>query len=187
VIPIAHQLTFIRRAQYVFASVSVTGLLAFGLFVYRPSAIDHAELIRSTALVRMQIEKNEDAARDLPCIKRDVVKLRNLITTSTQLPRTQDLPGFLRDVTGLSQAGGLRKFVYEPQQQRRLALCNEVPISLKFGGTFPEVAQFILKTEALPRLTRTRRVEIKSKDAKAGTVDVEMTMNIYFADVGGDK
>jgi type IV pilus assembly protein PilO len=186
-ISIIRQTTIIRRAQYMFACVSVLGLLAFVFFIFWPSRTEHAQLLQTEAQVQMQIQKNEDAARDLSGIKRDVVKLRNLITTRRQLPRTQDLPGFLRDVTGLSQTAGLRQFVYEPQQQRRLALCNELPIALRFGGTFPEIAAFIRHTEALPRLTRTRRMSIKSKDTRTGMVDVEMTLNIYFADAGGDK
>ena len=54
--------------------------------------------------------------------------------------------------------------------------------SLKFEGKFPSVANFLRSAEEMQRLTRTRRLDLKCRDVKSGNVDVELSMNIYFAD-----
>ena len=60
----------------------------------------------------------------------------------------------------------------------------EWPISLKFEGDFMNVFSFLRKTEEMQRLTRLRGLRLKGLDhgGKAGQVQVELSMNIYFSE-----
>ncbi len=178
-----HQQTkWVGHAQWVIASFTLCGLVAFFLTSYQPGTESLAELRKQIAGADLQMQKNDDMAKDLPAIKRDLQRLRDQITRSRQLPKKQELPQFLRDVTQLSQAAGLQGFRYEPQTQKKQELCYELPITLTFQGKFPAVASFLRSAEEMQRLTRTRRLELKCKDIKNGNVDVDLSMNIYFAD-----
>lgn len=181
-ISLQKQVKWVGHAQWAIASFTVLGLAVFYFTAYQPCSASLQELRKQIAAADLQMQKNEDMAKDLPAIKRDLQRLRDQITRSRQLPKKQELPQFLREVTQLSQAAGLQGFRYEPQTQKKQELCYELPITLTFRGKFPSVANFLRSAEEMQRLTRTRRLDLKCKDVKNGNVDVELSMNIYFAD-----
>lgn len=176
------QVKWVGYAQWTIATFTIGSLVLFYFTAYLPGTESLAELRKQIAAADLQMQKNEELAKDLPAIKRDLQRLRDQITRSRQLPKKQELPQFLRDVTQLSQTAGLQGFRYEPQTQKKQELCYELPITLTFQGKFPAVASFLRSAEEMQRLTRTRRLELKCRDIKTGTVDVELSMNIYFAD-----
>ena len=47
---------------------------------------------------------------------------------------------------------------------------------------FLNACTFLRQTEEMQRLTRVRSISIRSKDGKLGQVEVQMAMNIYFAE-----
>jgi Tfp pilus assembly protein PilO len=181
-IQLQHQRLWIVRVQLTLAGVTLCGLAAFFLFVYRPGAVRVRELKTETSAIEFQLARNEEAAKDLNKIKADVLRLRDQFTRSRQLPPQQDLPKFLRDIDQLSQASKLQKFRSEPEAQRKQELCSELPISLMFQGNFPDVASFLRQAEEMPRMTRTRRLLLKSRDGKTGSVDVQLSMSIFFSE-----
>ena len=59
---------------------------------------------------------------------------------------------------------------------------RELPIKLQFEGDFTSVYAFLRNVEEMPRMTRVRGMQIKSRDRDAsGQVQVQLAMNIYFA------
>lgn len=183
-IPLNQQSEWIRRCHIVLGVSSGVCLLLFYFLIYRPMTHRLAEIRREVASAELQIGKNEDAARDLDNIKRDVQLLREQIARSRKLPGDQDLSGFLREISGLAQGASLEKFRCEPASTRKLALCSEMPITLKFSGPFMEVSSFLRQTEEMPRMMRTRALSLKSKDGKSGMVDAELSVSIFF---GGEQ
>jgi Tfp pilus assembly protein PilO len=181
-IPLQQQRLWVGRVQATLAGVTLCGLVAFYFFAYRPLTADAADLSVQIAAVEKNLRKNEEDAKDLDKIKREVLRLRDQFTRSRQLPNQQDLPKFLRDIDQLSQASKLQKFRSEPEAQKKQELCSELPISLMFQGNFPDVASFLRQAEELPRMTRTRRLVVKGRDAKTGSVDVQLSMSIFFSE-----
>lgn len=183
-IPLARQSEWMRRCHVTLGVTSGVALLLFYLAVYRPTTSRLADIRREIASAELQIGKNQDAARDLDNIKRDVQQLREQIARSRKLPSEQDFSGFLREITGLAQGASLEKFRCEPANTRKLELCTEMPVTLKFSGPFMEVSSFLRQAEEMPRMMRTRTLSLKSKDGKSGMVDAELSVSIFF---GGEQ
>lgn len=85
-------------------------------------------------------------------------------------------------MTSLSDSTELLKFRYEPSSKRPQTLCSELPISLMFEGRFLNVASFLRQVEEMPRMTRTRSLQIRSRDGASGTVDVQMSVSVFFGE-----
>jgi Tfp pilus assembly protein PilO len=182
VISLQRQKIWAGKLRQGLITTAAVGLVTFLFFSYLPDRKKLTALEAENANVDAQLLKNQAAANDLETIKRDVVRLRDQITRSRQLPAQPDLPKFIRDVTALSSTTEMQKFRYEPEAKKQQALCRELPMSLMFEGRFLQVASFLRQMEEMPRMMRTRKVHIKSRDGKTGTVDVQITMSVFFGD-----
>ena len=181
-ISLQKQIYWVQWAQRGLAIFFVAGMGVFFLCLFRPARQELSKTREQIDDVNLQLAKNDDAARDLPAIEREVQRLRDQITRSRRLPRQQELPQFIRDITQLSQSNRLEQFRYEPESQRRQQLCAELPVTLMFEGNFSDVAAFLRQAEEMPRLTRTRKVQIRTKDGSPGSVIAQVSMDIYFMD-----
>jgi len=99
-----------------------------------------------------------------------------------KMPKQADLPQFLGEVTQISRTASLRGLDSTHGLPSSSDLFGELPIKLKFTGEFMNVVSFLRQVEGMNRLTRVRDIDIKSTDPKLGLVEVELTMNIYFAE-----
>ena len=178
-IALQKQIFWAGRIRKGLTGVAVAAVGGFAVVCYLPDRAQLAVLREQTDQTLEQIRKNEAAAKDLSAIKSDVARLRDQITRSRQLPQQQDLSRFIIDLTSLSNANALQKFLYEPGIKRQQELCSELPISLKFEGTFTNVAGFLQQLEELPRMTRTRQLQVRCRDGIAGAVDVQMVVSVF--------
>jgi Tfp pilus assembly protein PilO len=182
VIPLKQQIVWSKHVQWMIAGVAVCGMAACYFFSYRPNTQRLTELRTNIATAEQSLARNEEAARDLDAIKGDVRRLREQITRSRQLPPQEDLPKFIREISDLSRGVSLQRFEYKPEPTRRRELCGESPIALTFTGKFPDVTAFLRQAEEMPRMLRTRKLQLRSRDGKTGEVDVQVLMSIFYAD-----
>jgi Tfp pilus assembly protein PilO len=57
----------------------------------------------------------------------------------------------------------------------------ELPISLKFDGDFRDVYSFLCDIEDLSRVTRVKKMVVKSSGSE-GSVQVEMMLDLYYSE-----
>jgi hypothetical protein len=84
-----------------------------------------------------------------------------------QLHNESDLHHWTIDIKGDPQ-----RFEQFTQQQ----------VSLKFEGDFLNVFSFLRRAEDMQRLTRVSSIIIHGADLKAGVVQVEMNMDLYYSE-----
>jgi Tfp pilus assembly protein PilO len=160
-------------------------LLAIGMFylaVYRPQEQKLADLDRQIEFKRLELASDRSQTDRLPRVSNELAALKRRLAGFKRLPADPQFGQFLHDIYQISQSTALQKFNDEPGIPRRLELFSEQPITLSFEGNFPSVFQFIARLEDMQRLTRLRDVTIKSDDDHQGTVDVKLSVNIYFAE-----
>jgi Tfp pilus assembly protein PilO len=175
------------RTQLFMGCGLVVLLLGLYLFGFRPAS-QHAKALRADMSTR-QAEFNaaELRARDLKVVELEVEKLQaRLERFDKQLPRLnqygQEVGKFIGDITQLSERGSLHTLKYEQGFLEHKDLYSQLPFSLKFEGDFVGVAAFLQQAEVMPRLARVQKLTMKSKDSKMGQVQVQVSMNLYFAD-----
>jgi Tfp pilus assembly protein PilO len=169
------------RAQWTLG-IFMAGLFgAFLIVAYRPYIARLHQLELNLSQCEYELRENQAKTKVLPAVAADVKHLKQQLDASKKLPPRQELPQFLKDVTALGQSCNLHPFTFKQGMPSRGDLFCEQPINLTFEGDFVDAFNFLRQTEQMQRLTRVRNMSIKTADAQTGRVEVQVSMNIYFA------
>jgi type IV pilus assembly protein PilO len=171
------------RVQWALGILLAMGLGAFYLAGYRPATSRQAGLLMQMSARQRDLEQNQNRARNLPILAAEVQQLeRRVAAYGRQFPRQPELGEFIREITRISQQLSLSDWKYQPGAPRRGDSYFELPIQMHLEGDFVNVATFLRQIEDMQRLTRVRKLGFKVHDSKAGTVEADITMNIYFSE-----
>jgi Tfp pilus assembly protein PilO len=180
-----NQLAWIRRGQWGLAALLVLvggGIYLFGI---HPANAELDRVHLQYASAKNELEQDQDRAKNLPAVQLEIDQLRRRVERfDKKLPRQQDLASFINDVTHISQEASLRKLSWHlDSKPRRTDQFTELPIQFTFEGDFQTgVVEFLRGTEDMQRLTRVRKLDITTSDARDGQVKAQLTMNIYFGE-----
>jgi Tfp pilus assembly protein PilO len=179
------RLTWYRRAQGgLFIILLLVTVAVYSLWIRPANMALEAARVRATA-AQSELQDDQMRARNLPLVEREIEHLRQRVERfDKKLPKQQDLAQFMNDVTRISQDASLRKLSWHlDSKPKKSDQFTELPIQFTFEGDFQTgVVQFLQGTEDMPRLTRVRKLDIKSSDLHDGQVKAEVTMNIYFGE-----
>jgi Tfp pilus assembly protein PilO len=158
-------------------------LATFYVVGYRP-AIGRLEVLKLQLQSKQrELEQNQNKARNLPILAFEVQQLESQVRVyDRQFPQQPELGQFIKDITQISQQLALGEWKYQPGAPKRWEGFCELPIQMHFRGDFLNVASFLRQVEDLQRMTRIRRLSVKSKDNKAGAVEVDLGMMVYFSE-----
>lgn len=171
------------RLQCGLAIALLAGCLLFAMAVYLPAMRRLSAMNAQIASAQRDLEQNQHRARNLPLLALEVQRLESRVQTfDRQFPPQPELGQLIRDLTHISQQLSLQDWKYQPGAPRRGEAFHELPIHMSFRGSFPNVDSFLRQIEDMQRLTRVRRLSMKSRDSAAGVVDVEMIMSVYFSE-----
>jgi Tfp pilus assembly protein PilO len=179
------QADWCNRAQWVLGLSLAAMVAAFYSFVYRPNSQRLDDLRDQIASKQTSLMSNKARAEVLPSVLAAVYAMKSRLEQfDKRIPSNPEPGAFINDITELSDQSGLKsKWNVEPgmpQQGERFA---EWPITLKFEGNFLNVCRFLSRAELMTRLTRVKGLKIHSADAgKSGVVQVELSLNIYYAE-----
>jgi len=169
------------RAQWALGALMASLLGTFYIVGYLPQTQRLRELQSLIVERQTDLRENQAKTKVLPAIAIEVRNLRQQLNASKELPTQQELPQFLKDITRLGQEGALHSLTFKQGTPTREDLFTELPISLSFEGDYVDAFNFLRHTEQMQRLTRIRNMTIKAKDGQLGLVEVQLSMNIYFA------
>ena len=180
-----NQLLWCTRAQWglLIALVVLAGTVY--LMGIRPANAELEQTHQQYAAARLELDQDQDRTKRLPQVEMDIQRLRARVERfDKKLPKQKDLASFINDVTHVSQQAALRNFAWhldpKPHQSDQL---TELPIQFSFEGDFQSgIVEFLRGTEDMQRLTRVRKLDLKSSDALDGQVKAQLTMNIYFGE-----
>jgi Tfp pilus assembly protein PilO len=160
--------------------------IAFYALAYRPNTEKLDGLDMQIAAKRRDLTSNRQRVQILPDVLIAVNEMRNRLERfDKKLPKSPELQGFINSITEVSSQAGLRnKWTVEPGVPVRSDLYAEWPISLKFEGDFKNVFNFLRRAEEMQRLTRVKSLKVRGLTGAgaSGQVQVELSMNIYFAE-----
>jgi Tfp pilus assembly protein PilO len=178
-----NQINWCGRAQWTMGIIGVIGLVVFYAGWYRPTARKLETLKLQIQSKQRELEQNQDRAKTLPILAFQVQKLAGEVQAyDRQFPKQPDLGRLIKDITQISQQLALQEWKYQPGAPKKGQAFFELPIQMNFSGDFLNVASFLRQVEDMQRLTRVRKLQLKTRDGKAGTVDVDLTMNVYFSE-----
>lgn len=181
--PLKRQIERYGQVQWTLGAVMAFLSLAFYCFGYRPAIARLETLELQNQSKQRDVDQTQNKARTLPILMREVQELEKRVGHyDRQFPKQPQIGEFIRDMTAISQQLSLKNWNYKPAAPKRSEGFFELPILMSFQGDFMNVASFLRQVEKLERLTRVKRLTLKNRDPRTGTVDVEMAMSIYFSE-----
>jgi Tfp pilus assembly protein PilO len=160
------------------AAMTVAGF-AFG---YLPSARKMDRIREETAQVQQALEADGQKAAVVPELLRQVEVMKGKYKDfDRQLPKRQELGGFLREISqNLSQERWTNQTI-EPGKPVQEDLFFTLPMVLKFQGSFLSLARFLERIDGMERLTRVQKLVVMPGPSE-GVLDVTVQLNIYFTE-----
>jgi Tfp pilus assembly protein PilO len=181
--PLQRKIEWCAKGQWVLAASLGLFLAAFYLLGYRTANQRLSDLRMQIQTKERDLQSNQSRAKILPVVEKEVARLQSRLELfDHKLPKQQELPQFIREITQVSQHASLRKVEVKPGVGHKSELYSEMPITLTFQGDFLNVFSFLRQTEQMQRLTRVQNLTVKSLGGKPGEVEVQVSMNIYFSE-----
>jgi Tfp pilus assembly protein PilO len=180
--PLKSQIDWCNRMQLSLLGGVLVVAALFYVGGYRPQNALLARLQDEIAASRRDLCANTAQAQGLPAVAADIMRLRSQLADFKKLPANLELGEFVTEITQLSRRANLRKLEYSlsgaPRPAKQYA---EQTMTLKFDGDFRDVFTFLRQAEDMQRLTRVSSISIHDVDLLSGSVQVDLSMNLYFS------
>jgi len=172
---------FTRIQQALVAAVLLTAI-GFYALAYRPETRRLDTLSDRIGRNERELVSAQSQARVLPQVQADINRLNAILADYKKLPSNPgDLGQFEVELGTLERRYNLHHWTAAPAgMPLRDAQFYELPITVKFDGDFQNVYAFLCEIEDLSRMTRVRKMSLRS-DISDGTVQVEMMLNFYYS------
>ena len=161
-----------------FAAIFAAGLYMFVIQEEKP-LLDRAKQeesdLRTTFEDRQRMAANFDAYRtQLAEIERDFGAMLR------QLPGKTEVPSLLTDIAQTALGAGLEEQLFQPTGEIQKDFYAELPIKLKYTGSYHELGNFVSGIAALPRIVTLHDIGIHKADkASADELTFEVTAKTY--------
>ena len=142
----------------------IVGLFVWAIFL--PQLETYGKLLLDSATKQVQLDKDQRRADNLPIFKAEYNKMLNQLDQALkQLPNGREIPELLTSISSRAKESGLYVQSFRPGKETPIGFYAEVPIKLKFEGTFHQVANFFYAVGTLPRIVNINNVKIGNKSS----------------------
>jgi type IV pilus assembly protein PilO len=173
-------------------AVVFVGVLAFGVYMFvvqqEMPLLDAAKQketeLRATFEDRQRKAANFDAYRaQLQEIERDFGAMLR------QLPGKTEVPSLIVDISQTATGAGLEEALFQPQAEIPKDFYAELPIKLRYTGSYHELGNFVSGIAALPRIVTLHDIQIRPVSAtNADELTLDVTAKTYrYLEDGTEK
>ncbi|HVQ15013.1 MAG TPA: type 4a pilus biogenesis protein PilO [Vicinamibacterales bacterium] len=162
----------------VFAAVIAFGIYMFVIQQEMPlleAAQKEETDLRATFEDRQRKAANFDSYRaQLAEIERDFGAMLR------QLPGKTEVPSLIVDISQTATGAGLEEVEFKPQAEIQKDFYAELPIKLRYTGSYHELGNFVSGIAALPRIVTLHDISIKPASAdNADELTLDVTAKTY--------
>jgi len=171
--------------RVVAVGIAFVAVLAFGVYMFvvkeempllERSQQDEVEL-RGTFEDRQRKAANFDAFRaQLADIERDFGAMLR------QLPGQTEVPNLLVDISQTGLGAGLEELLFQPTGEIQKDFYAELPIRLRYTGSYHELGNFVSGIAALPRIVTLHDISIRPGQGQGSSPDeliLDVTAKTY--------
>jgi Tfp pilus assembly protein PilO len=159
----------------------IAGTYALVIYRSQSKSLEEARTVRAERL--RQIKELEQKAALVPQMEREIEQMRQRFNKEwdRRLPKSDELAGFLRDISANLAQEQLFNQMIQPGNPTRDRLYNRFPIKMKFEGDFLALAGFLQRVDEMTRLTRIDQLVVQPSRNGQG-LSMDLGMNIYFTE-----
>jgi type IV pilus assembly protein PilO len=157
----------------VFAAVAAFGIYMFVIKEEMP-LLERAQ--RDEIDLRAQFEDRQRKAANFDAYRAQLAEIeRDFGAMLRQLPGKTEVPSLLVDISQTGLGAGLEEVQFTPQGEIQKDFYAELPIRLRYTGSFHELGNFVSGIAALPRIVTLHDISIRPQNS---TSPDELTLDV---------
>lgn len=142
-------------------------------FLFQPNIEQTDKLKKQIQTSSDELKRVRKAARDLPRHEEELKKAQETFElTSVLLPKSQEIPDLLRNISDLGKQSGLDFLSFVPGGEVPKDFYAEIPINIKIRGSYHYLGLFLDRVSKLERIVTVNNI----KTEKVDLVDNEMLL-----------
>ncbi|MGD9947392.1 MAG: type 4a pilus biogenesis protein PilO [Desulfobulbus sp.] len=134
-------------------------------FVYQPNIEQTDTLKAKIQTSTAELTRVRKAARDRPKHEEELKKAKEAFElTSVLLPKSQEIPDLLRNISDLGKHSGLDFLSFVPGGEVPKDFYAEIPIDIKIRGPYHNLGLFLDKVSKLERIVTVNNIRTEKVD-----------------------
>jgi type IV pilus assembly protein PilO len=161
-----------------FAAVAAFGIYMFVIQEEMP-LLERAQ--REEVDLRKQFEDRQRKAANFDAYRAQLAEIeRDFGAMLRQLPGRTEVPSLLVDISQTGLGAGLEEVEFTPATEIHKDFYAELPIKLRYTGSYHELGNFVSGIAALPRIVTLHDITIRpQRDSAADELTLDVTAKTY--------
>ncbi len=149
----------------------VLPVVAFYFIYYQGSTQKIIALERTRGTLNKEILNLREKERNKPILLKEVAKVEEEFEeASLMLPKEQEIPQLLKDISALGRSAGLDFLSFTPKPEIPRDYFNEIPVSINIRGTYHAVGFFFDQVSKLDRIVSVSNVKMSAPSREQGEI-----------------
>jgi Tfp pilus assembly protein PilO len=171
----------IERKQVLLIAVIAAMVAGFAMLLYRPlhNRIKAVRAGREARVIATAQAKSN--MEQIPALKSQLASLESQVRDfDARIPAGRGLGSFLQSLTEAMNSHNLKDQVIVPDAEIAMEGVVCIPVKIQCSGTVHEIFAFLKSMQAVERLMRIERVEVKNGPELNGMLTMAAQVNIYY-------
>lgn len=161
------------------ASVLIVFVGVFYFLFFQPNYEEIGNLTTKVAAANEELKKVRKAARDLPMYQKELEEVRSKFeATSVLLPKSQEIPNLLRNISDLGRNTGLDFLSFTPGQEIPKDFYAEIPIDIQIKGPYHNLGVFLDKVSKLERIVTVNNIKTDKVDQEKNEISLNSSCRL---------
>lgn len=137
-------------------------------FVYIPKHEKISTLGKEYESLSAELSKYKQKAKELNKYRAEAKAVEADFDKARQaLPESEEIPSLLKNISHAGQDAGLEFLHFKPEREKKLGFYAEIPVSMRFKGSYHEVLDFFSRVSKLSRIVNIKDIKMNAtKDRK---------------------
>jgi type IV pilus assembly protein PilO len=158
-----------KKKIYILISILIVPLVIFYFSLYKPNTEKIEKLELQVQNSSEELKKVRKAARDLPKYQKELELAQSKFeSTSVLLPKSQEIPNLLRNISDLGKGAGLDFLSFVPGPETPKDFYSEIPIDIKIKGPYHNLGAFLDTVSKLERIVTVNNIKTENPEQGSG-------------------
>lgn len=154
-------------------------LAIFYFAMFKPNHDNLDRLDRQKATLEKKLEEVRIKARDRERLQKELEETMVVFDETSQLlPKEQEIPQLLRDISALGRNAGLDFLAFKPGADNPKDFYAEIPVSINLKGPYHNLGFFLDQVSKLDRIVTVDNIKMSGPQMDAGEMLLASSCNL---------
>jgi len=169
----------LKKKVYALIALLFVPIGIFYFFIYKPNTESIKKIELQVQNSNEELKKIRKSARDLPKHQQELEKTQTEFeSTSALLPKSQEIPNLLRNISDRGKNAGLDFLSFVPGAEIPKDFYAEIPIDIKIKGPYHNLGVFLDAVSKLERIVTVNNIKTENPEQDSGEILLTSTCKL---------